>query len=215
MNYNIDMKRDEFYKRKYISFLFSDYKAIPYWIFIFVFCIVFTMISYLKTSKFEVFGAFFLYFVIYIGFYTISYFRYNAFFKLKEVLENKGFDVENGQCRIDFMPKDLIMTSPQQNYNARIKLNSYNETCSYLQTTDLLALFYPIRELGVFQYYQLPIIVNHTGVLPSYLHSFKLKIVDCQNVTENGDETVINLGKNHCIYLYDDIKKNIECLRNE
>lgn len=206
MKHNNDMKRHEYYKRKYLNFLFSDHKAIPYWIFIFIFCLVFMMVAYLKTSKFEVLGTLFICIGIYVGFYTVSYFRYNTFFKLKEILKSKGFEVRSGQCKISLMSKGLIMSSPLQNYSAKIKLNSYDETCVYLQTTDFFVLFYPIRELGVFQYYVPPVVVNQSGVLPSYLHSFKLKIVVCQNVTRDGDKVVISLDENHNIYLHGNLE---------
>ena len=181
-------------KKSFFSFLFSDRRALPYWFGIFSIVCFFAWLSFFvrNVSLLYVFmqkGAFFL---VYIGFYSSSYFNYRRYFVLQERLIKENASFKTGSCIAEIHANDFSVKPMKKSFDVNVKIQPYTVSCFFIQLNSGVFLFYYVLDIGVFKRYAKPMYISNTDNPSTIKEKIKSRVVSYKELQKDGERLIIS-----------------------
>ncbi len=184
----------------YFKYLFSDKQSSFTWISIFCGLLIMSIISLLMNFTtngsnwdfYEVlnrFSTLIILIIIFIGYYTSSYFNYLKQIKCAEshLIEN----IEN--IEVEVFQSSFTLKPIRQNYDAKINVKPRLEKYQLITNPDYFILLGQLREFGLFRIHLKPLAFGTNG--DKIVKGFKNLQVD--RIENLNSDTIVFLKKNY------------------
>ena len=153
----------------YLEYLFSDKKALIYWLIGFVGLSLYTVIVILSKieqtdsdffDRFWIAGLLIIFLLIFIGYYTISFLDYRLQKRLIDKYSKDRDDISIESKSVLIYQDSFNLTPLRNNYEAEIKIKPRLDRFKILEIGDDLILFGQLYEFGLFRRHLKPILIT-------------------------------------------------------
>ena len=184
-------------KRSYFKYLFSDRKSLYYWISLLIIILIITFITQLMHQDTHLFWFQpMLVVVLFIVFYSQSYFKYYKYFIYQINLKYNNVRFKKGECDVEIFQTGFNTKPFKQNYEVTIKIPSRKIKCNYISTNDSFILFCKVFDFGVFQRHINPIIIKLNNNYDCNFKINKIRIILFEDTYYEGDSLNVIFKKN-------------------
>jgi hypothetical protein len=187
----------------YLAYLFSDKKALIYWLIGFVGLSLYTVIAILSKieqadsnffDRFWIGGLLIIFLLIFIGYYTISFLDYRLQNRLIDKYSKDRDDISIDTKSVLIYQDSFNLTPLRNNYEAEIKIKPRLDRFKILEIGDDLILFGQLYEFGLFRRHLKPILITENLVKYKNKRDFCIPRVRESRFVDNDLELTFDKG---------------------
>jgi len=153
----------------YFKYLFSDKKALPYWLAMFILAILFSPVGLIQEITTGVSGiAIFLRILMYpaiegilfIGFYSSGYLNYKKQQRFKQRVEGPLRLGIFSMASVEVFQDNFSITGIKTNYSASFEVKPWKAEFECLETNEAIIILPYVFDLGMFKRHIKPLVIN-------------------------------------------------------